>query len=74
MEGRKKFAERAFAITVLWVFFLIALPFVQMVFSIWGIGLSDTQFATVVTTTTAAVFGFWALVGRYLFPNKGKDK
>lgn len=73
MAERKKFADRAFAITVLWVVFLIALPFIQMFFSIFGVGLSDAQFVTVVTTTTAAVFGFWLLVGRYLFP-KRKDK
>lgn len=73
MGERKKFADRAFAITVLWVLFLIALPIVQMVFSFWGKGLTDAQFVTVVTTTTAAVFGFWMLVGRYLFPSrKGK--
>lgn len=72
MGERKKFADRAFAITVLWVLFLIALPFVQMLFSIWGVGLTDSQFVTVVTTTTAAVFGFWLLVGRYLFPNRNK--
>jgi hypothetical protein len=70
MTERKKFADRAFAITVLWVAFLIILPFVQMFFSIWGMGLTDAQFITVVTTTTAAVFGFWMLVGRYLFPSR----
>ena len=73
MAERKKFASRAFAVTVVWVLFLIALPFVQMFFSIWGIGLTDAQFVTVVTTTTTAVFGFWLLVGRYLFPGRNKD-
>lgn len=39
-----------------------------------GEGLDDPQFITVVTTTTASVFGFWFLVGRYLFPSNGKNK
>lgn len=70
MGERRKFSDRAFAITVIWVAFLIVLPFVQMIFSAFGSGLSDAQFVTVITTTTAAVFGFWLLVGRYLFPNR----
>lgn len=74
MSERKKFSDRAFAITVIWVMFLILLPFVQMIFSIWGVGLTDSQFITVVTSTTAAVFGFWMLVGRYLFPDRSNRK
>lgn len=72
MGERRKFSDRAFAVTVVWVLFLILLPMLQMVFSIWGVGLSDAQFVTVITTTTGAVFGFWYLVGRYLFPDRNK--
>lgn len=72
MGERIIFADRAFLITFIWVIFLILLPLIQMIFSCWGKGLSDSQFITVVTTTTASVFGFWALVGRYLFPDKNK--
>lgn len=74
MGERKKYANRAFAITVLWVGFLIVLPLLQMIFSIFGTGLTDAQFVTVITTTTAAVFGFWLLVGRYLFPSNSRRK
>lgn len=73
MGERIFFADRAFFLTFIWVIFLVVLPFVQMIFSIWGKGLSDSQFITVVTTTTTSVFGFWYLVGRYLFPNKKKN-
>lgn len=66
MGERILFADRAFLVTLVWVLFLVALTFLQMVFSIWGHGLSDSQFVTVVTTTTASVFGFWYLVGKYL--------
>lgn len=72
MGERIIFADRAFLLAFLWVVFLIALPILQMFFSIWGKGLTDIQFSTVITTTTASVFGFWYLVGRYLFPNSGE--
>ena len=73
MSERIHFADRAFLITLVWVFFLVALTFIQMIMSIWDKGLTNPQFVTVVTTTTASVFGFWTLVGRYLFPNKKDD-
>lgn len=74
MGERRKFSDRAFAVTVVWVLFLITLPVLQMFFSIWGVGLTDAQFVTVITTTTSAVFGFWYLVGRYLFPDRKNRK
>jgi hypothetical protein len=74
MGERKIFADRAFFITLIWVGFIILLPIGQTVMSFWGKGLDDPQFITVVTTTTASVFGFWFLVGRYLFPSNGKNK
>lgn len=75
MGERIVFADRAFFLTFIWVVFLVCLPFIQMIFSIWNKGLTDPQFVTVVSTTTASVFGFWYLVGRYLFPDsKSKSK
>jgi hypothetical protein len=35
-----------------------------------GRGLEQAEFITVVTTTTGSVFGFWWLVGSYLFPSQ----
>ncbi len=52
----------------LWVTFLISVTIFQMLLRIFGTGLHDGEFIAVVTTTTASVFGFWWLVGRYLFP------
>ena len=71
MDERIIFADRAFLIAILWVIFLICLPILQSVLSFWKFGLTDAQFITVITTTTASVFGFWYLVGRYLFPQPG---
>lgn len=44
MGERKKFADNAFDVTYKWVWFLMALPVLQMVFSIWDKGLTDGQF------------------------------
>lgn len=65
--NREQFAERAYGLTQSWIGFLFVLTICQ--FSLKGMlpGLSDTEFITVFTTTTASVFGFWILVGRYLF-------
>lgn len=68
MRERKRFAENAYGITQTWVGFLMVLTFSQFSLKSIGLGLSDTAFVTVFTTTTASVFGFWLLVGRYLFP------
>ncbi|WP_133162165.1 hypothetical protein [Hyphococcus luteus] len=70
MGERRIFADRAFALTLIWVVFLIVFPFVQMWARGKGGGLEQAEFITVVTTTTTAVFGFWLLVGRYLFPRR----
>jgi hypothetical protein len=72
MSERVIYADRAFYVTLIWVIFLVALTALQMVFSFWDAGLSDAQFVTVVTTTTASVFGFWLLVGRYLHRDRDK--
>lgn len=66
MSERVIYADRAFLVTLIWVIFLVSITLFQMLLSIWGVGLSDAQFVTVVITTTASVFGFWLLVGQYL--------
>lgn len=64
---RKKFAKRAYKITVSWVIFLILLTILQFISPLWSIGLSDLAFNIVFTSTTASIIGFWFLVGKYLF-------
>ena len=67
VQERRRFALRAYRMAQLWVWFLIIIVFIQMFFRIFNMGLHENEFITVVTTTTASVFGFWWLVGRYLF-------
>lgn len=71
MEERKKYAEAAFKLTRLWVWFLIGSTAAQMVMSVFDVGLTENMFITLLTTTTISVLGVWALVGSYLF---GKRK
>ena len=70
MSERIFYADRAFLVTLVWVVFLVILTFAQMAVSFWDKGLNDAQFITVVTTTSASVFGFWLLVGNYLHRDK----
>jgi hypothetical protein len=70
MTESKCFADRAYGITQTWVGFLIVVTIAQMLLKDVKMGLSENEFIVVFTTTTASVFGFWVLVGRYLFNNK----
>lgn len=70
MRERSRYAGYAYGITQAWVGFLIVLTFAQLCLKPLGLGLSKEEFITVFTTTTASVFGFWLLVGRYLFPSR----
>jgi hypothetical protein len=64
---RKRYADNAYGITQAWIGFLIVLTIAQMVLKPYGLSLDNAAFITVFTTTTASIFGFWALVGQYLF-------
>jgi hypothetical protein len=68
VRERRRFAMRAYRMAQLWICFLIIVVILQIFLRIFGSGLHDKEFITVVTTTTGTVFGFWWLVGRYLFP------
>ncbi|SMF68100.1 hypothetical protein [Allosphingosinicella indica] len=65
-----RYADHAYGITQAWVGFLIVLTIAQFSLKPLGLGLSDGAFVAVFTTTTAAVFGFWLLVGKYLFRSR----
>lgn len=67
MGERKRYADNAYGITQAWIGFLMVLTTAQFSLKPINMGLSDTAFITVFTTTTASVFGFWLLVGQYLF-------
>jgi uncharacterized membrane protein len=67
MGERIRYASHAYGITQAWIGFLIVITIAQFSLKPMGLGLSEAVFITVFTTTTASVFGFWLLVGQYLF-------
>jgi cytosine/uracil/thiamine/allantoin permease len=71
IEERKKYGKYSSRLAIAWMVFLIIVVIAQFVASLFGVGLHPEEFIAVVTTTTASVFGFWYLVGRYLFPKDG---
>lgn len=72
ISERRKFADRSFKLTCLWVGFIILSTVAQFILNAIGRGLPTPDFIALITTTSAAVFGFWLLVGRYLFPSGHK--
>lgn len=69
-KERRKYSHFAFHICMLWICFLCIVTIHQM---IWHKGLATTEFVTLITTTTTAIFANWYLVGKYLFyKEKGK--
>lgn len=69
INERRKFASRSFRLTYTWIIFIILSTIAQFVLNAIGRGLPVPDFIALITTTSAAVFGFWLLVGRYLFPS-----
>lgn len=74
-KQRLDYADKAHAFVQVWVGFLIVLISAQFGLKPYGVGLETEEFVVVVASLTASVFGFWSLVGRYLFPSKttGED-
>jgi hypothetical protein len=68
---RKKYGRYSLILAISWLIFLIMVVIAQFAARLYGAGLHPEEFIAVVTTTTASVFGFWYLVGRYLFPKEG---
>lgn len=71
LDHRDRFAEISYGIMRAWVAFIIILTTAQFALKPFRIGLSEAEFMAVVTSTTAAVFGFGLLVGNFLFPKGG---
>lgn len=67
MRERIRYADHAYGITQAWIGFLMVMTLAQFSLKPMGLGLEPAVFIAVFTTTTAAVFGFWLLVGQYLF-------
>jgi hypothetical protein len=68
-KARKSFSVFIFAITILWMFLVL---FIVIQCSRKKFILSDSVLITLITTTTANVFGFFYVVVNYLF-NKDKS-
>jgi cytosine/uracil/thiamine/allantoin permease len=71
IEERKKYGRYSYILAILWTVFIIIVISAQFIARLFGSGLHSEEFIAVVTTTTASVFGFWYLGGRYLFPKDG---
>lgn len=67
IRERIRYADHAYGITQAWIGFLMVITTCQFALKPYGFGLEPNVFIAVFTTTTAAVFGFWLLVGQYLF-------
>ena len=74
LDTRKQFSSVSIGIMQSWVGFLIVLVIAQFSLEPLGLGLEPAEFIAVITTTTAAVFGFGVIVGNYLFPKGGSDR
>lgn len=59
-------------ITGRWVLFIILASALQFLARLCGSGFEVAEFVALITTTTATLVGFWAIVGAYLFPKRGK--
>jgi len=71
---RLDYAEKAYGLVQTWVGFLIVLVCAQFSLKGIGFGLDKEEFIAVILSLSASVFGFWLLVGRYLFPSKDNSK
>lgn len=68
LAQREEYAQRAYGLTQTWVGFIIVITLTQMTLSVLELGrLEPSEFIAVLTSTTVAILGFWALVGRGLF-------
>jgi hypothetical protein len=73
LKLRKKYAKKSFWFAIGWLLFLVSLTVLQVFYRDATRGLKESEFIAVSTTTTAAVFGFWAIVLRSLFPSKSQE-
>jgi len=70
---KKRFAKHAYRLNRTWICFLIGTTFFQAT-HLFGFRLDEWGFRIIFVSTTAAVFGFALLVGKYLFPSNGRQK
>ena len=70
---KRSYFSQTRKITKNWVCFIICAASLQFVARLFGRGLEAAEFIALITTTTATLVGFWAIVGAYLFPKRNKS-
>ncbi len=68
--SRRDFSRQIFAVTVVWMFLVLLVVFHA---GKGSLHFSDTVLITLITTTTANVFGFMYIVVKYLFNEKNSS-
>lgn len=63
----QKYCKRAYKITKRWICFLMVVIAAQYVGRIYNVGFTEAEFIAIIISLTGSVFGFWYLVGKYLF-------
>lgn len=73
IREKKRFAKHAYRLNHVWIFFLFLVTLLQGT-HLFGFKLDEWGFRIIFVSTTATVFGFALLVGKYLFPSDGRGK
>lgn len=74
-KQRRDYYYKSHGIIQSWIGFLIVLIISQFTLKPMGYSLATEEFIAVVVSLTGSVFGFWYLVGRYLFePKRGNGR
>jgi hypothetical protein len=73
-QQRKDYYKKSHAIIQAWIGFLMVLIFSQFLLRPFGYSLEKEEFIAVVVSLSGSVFGFWYLVGQYLFEPKRSKK
>lgn len=60
-------------ITRYWILFIVVASALQLLARVFERGWEASEFIALITTTTATLVGFWAIVGAYLFPKRTRD-
>ncbi len=74
LKARADYAEKAYRLVWTWTSCVMIITLVQFIAKSSGNALHHSSFIALVVSTSGLMFGFWALVGRYLFPQSPKSK
>jgi len=74
LRARTEYAEKAYHLVWAWTGCIVVITLIQFIAKSSGNALHHSSFIALVVSTSGLMFGFWALVGRYLFPQQSKKK